>query len=416
MNTEESALICEKICVNLRESVRNNMKITIIGISDQIPEFTRKEHALIQSAKNFAGGSRHKQLVDGFLPQGAQWHDIVVPLSNLYCAIKNSKDNWVVFASGDPLFYGIGVTLKREFPDVQIDILPDFNSLQLLAHRFLLPYGEFHTISLTGRPFEQFDKALIQGKERMGILTDRKNTPATIAQRMLDYGYSNYVMYYGECLGGKNEHIKRLSLEKAITFDFKHPNCFYLEKTNNVIPQKGIPESAFEPLEGRPNMITKMPIRLATLALMELHNKKVFWDVGACTGSVSIEARLNHPHLKITAFEIREESKGIIHRNAKKFKTPGIEVLIGDYLQTDKTALEKPDTVFLGGYGGKMNEVLNDIDLYLKSGGIIAFNSVSQTSKDEFIEWCSKKEYRLKQPAQITVDEFNPITILIAEK
>ncbi|MRT94626.1 precorrin-6y C5,15-methyltransferase (decarboxylating) subunit CbiE [Ancylomarina sp. 16SWW S1-10-2] len=392
------------------------MKITIIGISDIKPEFSEKEISLIHSVKHFAGGSRHRELVTEFLPEGFHWQNIVVPLSNLYEAIETSKQDWLVFASGDPLFYGIGITLMREFPDAEITISPDFNSLQLLAHRFKLPYGEFQTVTLTGRSFEKFDQALIKGTERMGILTDRKNTPKTIAQRMLQYGYSNYKMYYGERLGGEKERVMELNLEEALSFDFNHPNCFYLEKTNDLIPRKGISESDFEPLEGRPKMITKMAIRLSTLALMELHSKKVFWDVGACTGSVSVETRLNHPHIKVKSFEIRKESEGIIQRNAQKFQTPGIEVFIGDYLQIDKSEIDKPDAVFLGGYGGKMDEVLDDIHLNLNAEGILAFNSVSEKSRHGFINWCERNAYQKIYETVVSVDEFNPITILVARK
>ncbi|NOU61122.1 precorrin-6y C5,15-methyltransferase (decarboxylating) subunit CbiE [Marinifilum caeruleilacunae] len=392
------------------------MKIRIIGISDLKPDFKSKELALIQAGKYFAGGNRHRELVSEFLPKESHWHDIVVPLSGLYDAIQQSKSDWIVFASGDPLFYGIGITLQREFPGAEIEILPDFNSLQLLAHRFKLPYGEFQTVTLTGRSFDRFDQALISGTERMGILTDRKNTPKSIAERMLQYGYSNYKMYYGECLGGEREKTCELSLEDAVLFDFNHPNCFYLEKIDDAIPKKGIPECDFEPLNGRPKMITKMPIRLATLSLMELQSKKVFWDVGACTGSVSIEARLNHPHLKVKSFEIRDESKGIIERNSKKFQAPGIDIFIGDYLQADKTEIEKPDAVFLGGYGGKMDEVLDDIHQQLLNGGIIAFNSVSEKSKNGFTNWCIRNHYKKTQEMLVSVDEFNPITILVAQK
>lgn len=391
------------------------MKITIIGISDCVPEFANKEHNIIQSASCFAGGKRHKELVKNFLPQNYKWNDITVPLSDLFNEIRSSHYNWVVFASGDPLFYGIGITFKREFPNAEIVTVPRFNSLQLLAHRFLLPYGEFQTISLTGRTYQEFDKALILGISKMGVLTDRKNTPKTIAERMLNFGYSNYKMYYGECLGGKNERVLELSLKEAIELNFKLPNCFYLEKINDKIPHKGISESDFEPLEGRPNMITKMPVRLTTLALMELHNKKVLWDIGACTGSVSIEARLHHPHLKVTSFEIRPESKKIIQQNTRKFQTPGIELCIGDYLQTDKSKMEKPDAVFLGGYGGKMNEILNDVNSCISQNGIIAFNSVSKKSHDGFISWCENHNYSIKNRMQISVNEFNTITILIAE-
>jgi precorrin-6Y C5,15-methyltransferase (decarboxylating) len=340
----------------------------------------------------------------------------VVPLQSLFDEIRQKEGEWIVFASGDPLFFGIGNTLKREIPEAEIQIIPTFNSLQLLGHRLGIPYGEFQTVTLTGRPWDAFDQALIQGVAKMGILTDRKHTPAAIARRMLDYRYDNYQMYYGEHMGGENEKVLHLTLEEALNLDFSHPNCLYLEKTDDRIPAKGIKETYFEPLEGRPNMITKMPARLTTLALMQLHNRKVFWDVGACTGSISIEARLHHPHLKMVAYEKRVESEGIIDRNTKRFQTPGIDVHIGDYMSIDKKDFVRPDAIFLGGYGGQMDVVLDDVDDYLQEDGVLAFNSVSEKSRQQFLNWCSSKGYALEIETVMKVNEFNTLSILVARK
>ena len=392
------------------------MKITIIGIQDILPDFSTEVRELISSCANFAGGKRHHELVESFLPENCNWVDIVVPLSGLYDQMTEQSGHWIVFASGDPLFYGIGITLKRQFPVAEFNILPTFNSLQLLAHRLMLPYGEFQTVTLTGRPWHEFDKALIQGVSRMGILTDRKNTPATMAQRMIQFNYTNYKMYYGEHLGGEEERIEELTLEDALHLDFKHPNCFFLEKTNDDIPRKGIPEQDFETLPGRPNMITKMPIRLATLAFMELHNKKVMWDVGACSGSISIESKLHAPHLKIEAFEIRDECDGIIMRNAAQFQTPGINLHIGDYLEVEKDHIEAPDVVFLGGYGGKMEEVLDDINSRIADNGTIAFNSVKEESQKRFVAWCDQNQYNINRQHSLTVDDHNTMNIIVAGK
>ena len=392
------------------------MKITIIGINDRLPEFTEEVQTFIASANFFAGGNRHHELVKKYLPETYHWSPIVVPLSGLFEDIQNKKGNWVILASGDPLFFGIGNTLKRVFPDAEIKLLPQFNSLQLLAHRLGINYGEYPVVSLTGRPWGAFDKALIMGASRMAVLTDRKKTPVEIGRRMISYGYTNYRMFYGEKMGGENERVLTLDLDEVLEMDFCHPNCFFLEKTNNAIPSGGIHETDFEPLEGRPRMITKMPIRITTLALMQLHKRKVFWDVGACTGSVSIEARLSHPHLQVTAFEIRPESEGIIHRNARKFQAPGVYLIIGDFLKAKKEKLVAPDAVFIGGYGGKMEEVLNDVNKYLLTGGVIGFNSVSGESRTRFLNWCSHNQSEIIQQQQIQVDDHNPISILIAEK
>jgi precorrin-6Y C5,15-methyltransferase (decarboxylating) len=392
------------------------MQITIIGIYDKKPEFSAEQQTAISETRLFAGGKRHYELIKRWLPENACWVDITVPLSNFLDKVKKFGENWLVFASGDPLFFGIGNTLKRELPDANFVFYPVFNSLQLLAHRFGINYGEFKTVSLTGRDWHAFDKALLHGEKRLAILTDRKNTPATIAQRMLEFGYNNYRMLYGQCLGGENERIVELSLQGAATFPFSHPNCFFLEMTEDRIPRKGIPETDFEILEGRPKMITKMAIRMLTLAALQLHNKKLFWDVGACTGSVSIEARLHFPDVKVVAFEKRKESLEIIKKNARKFQTPGIQLFIGDYAEMDKANQEQPDAVFLGGYGGKMEVILNDVNAHLLHGGIIVFNSVSEQSENSFLCWARKNNYQLQIQQKLAVDEHNPISILAIKK
>jgi len=392
------------------------MKIHIIGMQDTAPILSEKDRRIIANCKHFAGGKRHRELVDDILPTDAHWHNITVPLKALFDAITAAPELWCVFASGDPLFYGIAITLKKQFPQADISVQPTFNSLQLLAHRLQLPYGEYHMVTLTGRPWQAFDAALMDNKAMISLLTDRKKTPLTIAQRMLEAGYDNYIMHLGEKMGGKDERVRSLSLDEACTVDFQHPNCIFLEQTISKPLIKGIVESDFETLPGRPKMITKMPIRLTTLALMHLHNHKVMWDVGACSGSISIETRLNYPHLDVVPFEIRPECDGIIRRNAKTFRVPGLVPIIGDFKAVDKDALACPDAVFLGGYGGDMRAVFEVIDHYLVAGGLVAFNAVSEKSINAFESCVQAFNYSMIIKTVVGVDAHNPITIMTAEK
>jgi len=392
------------------------LELHIIGIPDSTPTFSPEIRNLMAGASQFAGGKRHLELVVAELPPEAQIHPIEAPVDGLIQKIRNLKGKWIILASGDPLFYGIGNTLVKAFPEAQTRIYPYFNSLQLLGHRFRLEYGKFLTISLTGRSMDAFHTALIRGVHGMGILTDRKHTPAMLAGHMKEYGYDNYRMYYGECLGGEREKIMELTLDEALELVPRYPNCFFLEKTDERISRRGIPEDEFVHLEGRPKMITKLPIRLSTLSLMQLENRKVFWDIGACTGSVSIEARLQYPHLKVSTFERREESRNLLLHNARKFQAPGIIFHNGDFLQISKENLERPDAVFLGGYGGEMEAILDEVDRYLHSDGVLAFNSVSEDSLDSFVYWCEKKHYAADRKLKLKVDQHNLITILTAIK
>ncbi|MFI3283326.1 MAG: precorrin-6Y C5,15-methyltransferase (decarboxylating) subunit CbiT, partial [Rikenellaceae bacterium] len=165
-------------------------------------------------------------------------------------------------------------------------------------------------------------------------------------------------------------------------------------------------------------MITKMPIRLATLSQLSLHNAQSFWDIGFCTGSVSIEAKLQFPHLKIEAFEIREGCDKIIESNMRKFGTPGINYTIGDFTQIDLQRSNRlnPDCLFIGGHGGKLDDIVGRVTPLLPCGGVVVFNSVSQQSYDKFMRVTKKWNLRVENEISMKVDHYNTITIIKAVK
>ena len=390
---------------------------TVIGMTDEREVwFPPQVRDAIAAGRVFSGGKRHHEIVAPLLPADARWIDITVPLEAVFDQYE-SHPEVVVFASGDPLFFGIANTLRREFPAAELTVFPSFNSLQLLAHRMELAYADMCTVSLTGRPWDAFDRAVIRGERLIGALTDRHKTPAMIAARMLEYGYDNYRMTVGECLGNREaERVRSFaSLEEAATAECTFPNCLILEQTRLRPHPFGLPEQDFALLDGRVNMITKMPIRLLTLSQLDLPRRTSFWDVGFCTGSVSIEARLQFPHLKITAFEIREAGRALMEQNARKFGAPGINALIGDFLEADLSELPAPDAVFIGGHGGRLVEMLRRIDRVLLPGGIIVFNAVSAQSQQLFREGIAATGRRIIGEMNVTINQFNPITILKAE-
>ncbi len=442
------------------------MKFIIIGITDNTsPWFLPEVLEIIRQGKVFSGGKRHHEIVASLLPAGAQWIDITVPLEKVFEQYVDSMvesihspllgrkatgrrallgngvggEALIVFASGDPLFFGFANTIKRKMPEAEIVVYPAFNSLQMLAHRLVMPYHDMRIVSLTGRPWQEFDKALIERTAKIGILTDREHTPAAIARRMMDYGYTHYKMYVGEHLGNPIlEKVSTLALEEAAKHDFSHPNCVILSVGEDMKPPAhekdipnphqqmakpfGTPDAAFALLDGREKMITKMPIRLLTLQALDLPQRHVFWDIGSCTGSVSIEARLLFPHLHIEAFEIRPECEAIIHENARRFGAPGINVHIGDFLSTplpigDGSGVRLPDAVFIGGHGGRLKEIMAKVLSVLADDGVIVMNSViaPKVTVDSHRLWdeaCTELGLQQETPTRIQLNEHHPITIL----
>lgn len=388
----------------------------IIGISDSDEiYFSPKVMDVISSGKVFSGGLRHHQLVEKFLPEGALWIDITVPLDKVFEKYAKHSEI-VVFASGDPLFFGFANTVQRLLPDSSIRVYPTFNSLQMLAHRLLLPYHDMRMVSLTGRPWKAFDAALIRGEKMLGVLTDKVRTPAAIAARMHEYGYDNYRIYVGEALGNStSERVREFTVEEASKAEFTSPNCMILVRTELRRRPLGMDESEFYLLNGRVNMITKRPVRLQTLSMLDLQNRTVLWDVGSCTGSVSIEAKSAYPDIDVIAFERRSEGEELLRQNSIRWGVPGIRFIGGDFMEQDLSDLPRPDAVFIGGHGGRLQELLKRIDEVLLPDGIIVFNSVSDDSLQQFYEGVSNIGRRVTERIRLVVDTHNPIEILKAE-
>ena len=418
-------------------------RCTVIGISDAREQwFEPRTLDIITKGKVFSGGKRHHEIMHDFLPEDAVWIDITVPLSDVFEQYKE-HDDIVIFASGDPLFYGFASTIQREVPECDITVIPYFNSLQMLAHRMCLPYQDMHVVSLTGRPWDKFDEALINGESLIGCLTDKNKTPDAILHRMQEYGYDNYDMTVGECLG--NEEKERVTgpltnspltpeggshpeTEKWLKREcedvprtdapfggwgaFLSPNCIILRKTHDKPRHFGIPESEFELLDGRAKMITKAPIRLVTLSALNIMNARTFWDIGFCTGSVSIEAKLLCPSLHIESFEIRPECEEIINKNMRRFGAPGINIHIGDFLSTDISELPSPDAVFIGGHGGKLMEIVGKVLPHTNKNTRFVINSVSSNSRDLAYESVKKFNLRIISDNRVALDEHNPINII----
>jgi precorrin-6Y C5,15-methyltransferase (decarboxylating) len=298
--------------------------------------------------------------------------------------------------------------------DAKLKAFPYFNSIQLLCHKTQTNYNTLKAVSVHGRDWSALDEALINGTELIGVLTDTKKTPSEIAKRMLQYGFDNYSMTIGEALDGDNEHIEQLDLSTCTKKTHQHLNCILLKQITPKDKPFGIPDTAFVPLPNRANMITKMPIRLSTINALQLQNKTVFWDIGSCTGSVAIEAKQHFPHLKIIAFEKRTVCAEIIQQNTERFSTPGIAIIIDDFFNLNLKDFPIPDVVFIGGHGGRLNELIQIIHQLNPSVRLVT-NAVKESSTNIFIEELTKLNYTINTSV-IQVNEHNKISIHSAEK
>lgn len=392
------------------------MTFHVIGIPNKNPVFTKEQEQLIKQSTLFSGGKRHYNLVSSFLPENNKWISISGPLQVIFKQYESSKEAIVVFASGNPLFYGISNTLKNKFPKAIINTFHSFSSIQVLANKTNTNSNQLVTVSVHGRTWKALDEAVMQQFPLIGVLTDGKKNPKTIAERLLSYGYDNYTISVGEDLEGEQEKIQTNSLQEAATENYHALNCVLLHKQKHRKIPFGIPNDQFKGLEGRPNMITKMPIRLTSLHYLDVLEAKTFWDIGFCTGSIAIEAKLRNPSLEVIAFEKRPECKAIFKENATHFGTMGIKTIMGDIFDFELEDYPTPDAIFIGGHGGRLNELIQKISKIVSKGAILVINAVQEKSITDFENGCKNYGFLISEKTNIKVDLHNPIRILKAIK
>jgi precorrin-6Y C5,15-methyltransferase (decarboxylating) len=392
------------------------MIFEIIGIGNKKYEPAKQLLDLIQKHHVFSGGQRHYELVKHLLPANHQWVFIKARVENLFESYQHTNETIVIFASGDPFFYGIANTLQTKYPGIPIHTYPYFNAIQLLAQRANINSNQLQTVSVHGRSWQALDEIIIKQAPLIGVLTDAEKSPSAIAGRLLNYGYNNYTIWTGENLESADEQVRQMDLADTGQHIFHPLNCVILQKKAHRNIFFGVPDDLFEGLKGRPNMITKMPIRLCSLHALALESKTVLWDIGFCTGSLSIEAKLRFPHLDIHAFEKRAECMQIMENNQRKLGAFGINAWQGDIFEYDFTHFNKPDAVFIGGHGGRLNELIRKIDQYVVAGTTIVMNAVKQGSVEEFIAAIQMLNWKMDEPLKLKVNSYNEITILKAIK
>lgn len=396
----------------------NNRQYIVIGVANTTNHCLPVEAlALLPQHTLFSGGDRHHALVKQWLPAGHTWIPIKGDMPALFAVYQQAQSPVVVFASGDPLFYGMVQTIQTYDARAGITVYPNYNSVQRLCAKINQPYQQIKNTSVHGRSWQELDEALLRNEPLIAVLTDGVRNPKAIAQRLLQYRFTQYEMTVGEDLDGEQERIRRGAPDCLLQLDYHPLNVVLLKQVRPInTPGLGISDHLFKGLEGRPNMITKKSIRLLSLSCLQLQQVRVFWDIGACTGSVAIEAKRLFPQLKVLAFEKRAECEHIIQYNTEQLSAPGIAIHTGDFFDLDHTTLPEPDAVFIGGHSNRLTELMALIDRCMPAGGTIVMNAVLANSLQQFTATAEVLQWALLPPQVIQVDEHNPITVLTATK
>ncbi len=302
----------------------------------------------------------------------------------------------VLLASGDPTFFGIGRRAVKEFGKDMVEIIPDLSCIQIAFSRIKESWDDAFLMSLHGGPHPEKRRrlpheindipSLLQRHNKIAILTDKENNPSEIAKvlSLSPIAHSLLpVVYVCEKLGYPDERIIEGTPEEIASMTFGEPNVVIviraaeqrgdcpgfmgaavesgLSRTSAILPRCcaaapfGLKENELAHSNG---LITKDEVRAVTIHKLRLPQRGVFWDIGAGSGSVSVEIARLYADLKVFAVERDGEQINHIKENKIRFNAANIEIVKGEAPDA-LNGLPLSDRVFIGGSGERLKEIMD---------------------------------------------------------
>ena len=381
------------------------MIVHIVGIGlDGSAGITKSVQQIVEKATLLVGSDRHLS----YFPKHRGERLILGDLTGAIAQIRQrltteSPGTIVILVSGDPLFFGWGRLLVAELPPEKLVFHPHLSSVQLAFNRLKIPWQDAHFISAHGRSFEELTVRLQQGVNKIAVLTDETNSPAAIANliQALDLP-SHYDFWVCENLGSPDEKVAKWELATLQAETFSPLNVVVLLRHSQVetnpldlanLPLLGIPDSNFISFSDRPGLMTKKEVRVLVLGELSLQPGQVIWDVGAGTGTVSIEIARLFPDSQVYAIEKTAAGTSLIEQNCRRFQLQNVISIHGSAPEI-LHRLRPPNRIFIGGSGGEISKILGVCALRMLPGGVIVLAMATLESLAAVLSW---KEERIRR-------------------
>jgi precorrin-6Y C5,15-methyltransferase (decarboxylating) len=361
--------------------------LSIVGIGeDGLAGLSPAARALIDAAGTLVGGLRHLALVPGGTAERLAWK---TPLSLTLDDIAARRGTRVcVLASGDPMWFGIGVTLARRFAREETTIVPHPGAFSLAAARLGWPLADCTCLTVHGRSLDLVAPHLAP-EARLLVLSEDGDTPWQLAQWLTRRGWGSSRLSVLARMDGPQESrvdgvARGWDARRSDDLNTIAIACVADPGTRALATIPGLPDDAF----AHDGQLTKREIRAATLAALAPLPGQLLWDVGAGCGSIAIEWMRAAPRAAAIAIERDPARLDLIARNASTLGVPRLVPVAGT-APAALAGLAAPDAIFIGG-GISQPGLVEACWEALRPGGRIVANVVTIEGETVLAAWHAK--------------------------
>ena len=314
--------------------------MTIVGIGeDGLSGLSDASRKALAKAEIVFGGERHLALADA-AARGRAWP---VPFDIAPVLACRGRPT-VVLASGDPFWHGAGSALAAKLSREEWIAYPALSTFSLVAARLGWALEETLCVALHAAPFERLVPLLARGARIICLVRDGK-AAADLAGWLTARGWGLSRLWAMSALGGPRESIVERRAGDYVDASAPSPLAIALQAEGAAgLPRcSGLPDDLFI----HDGQISKRPMRALALSALAPRPNEVLWDVGAGSGSISVEWALAGG--RAIAIEAREDRVANIRGNAGAFGLAHRIKVIAGRAPDVLAGLDKPDTVFFGG-------------------------------------------------------------------
>ncbi len=381
--------------------------LAIVGLGEDGPEgLGPAARALVDNAEVRVGGARHLAMVPEDGRARLTWTS---PLELLIEEIARRRGQRLcVLATGDPMAYGIGVTLARRIPKEEITILPGLSAFSLAAARLGWSLAEVDQLTLHGRPLELLHP-FVQPGARLLILSEDGRTPDRVAGLLRERGYGESKLTVLEHMAGPKEQVVEgiaadWGARETADLNTLAIDCVAGPEAPLLPRTPGLPDEVFR----NDGQLTKREVRAATLAALAPVAGQRLWDVGAGCGSIAIEWMRAAPGAQAIAVERNAGRVALIAANAAALGAPKLEIVTGE-APAALADLAPPEAVFIGG-GATTEGIFEACWRALAPGGRLVANAVTLEGEQALVSWRGQAGGALTRLAVSRAEPVGPFT------
>ena len=334
-----------------------NPEVFIAGIgpgsealqTQEVRAAIRRADCLIGARRMLDAVAGPQQLtIDAIAPETIASHIAQHPECGVFCVVM----------SGDTGFYSGTKKLLPLLKACRVQVLPGLSSMSYLCARVGVSYEDAVPVSLHGRDFDIARE--VRRRRKVFTLVGGDGGMQALCERLTQAGLGHVRIAVGERLSYPDEAITRGTAQELRSHTFDKLSAALIENdTPGEIVTPGLPDEAFlrnlEP--GKLVPMTKSEVRSICLSKLRLTPNAVCWDVGAGTGSVSIEMARLCADGTVYAIEKSERALALLEQNKEAFSASNMQIIPGSAPEVCRD-LPAPTHAFLGGTSGSVRDIL----------------------------------------------------------